>query len=235
MNQMPTKKTKPVSKSEAKRKAELEKLNPNKHPQLDRRSPSKVWNGHYRGIGFRIVNWEMPGVQEAKKLLKQKMGKDYRSVLPDECWNHYIYLVIDKIPRKHKPRSFWLKAKPFKAIRPSLRSWLKEKFTELSDMEKTWKKLRESHNQLFGGGKHLHYEYSDHPIIPEIDGHYDVTWYEKQISHRDEKVIEIGWDYQHAWDTDHTYDLDFVLSEVKKTIDSVYKLMPEYGGRDDNA
>lgn len=157
-----------------------------------RETPSKEWHGIYRGIGFSIKNWSYDTTSPS---------------LPEQCWNHYIYLILDNIPAQYKPESFWLRAKPMK-------------WPTLKGMKKPPKSLTE--RKL--------YRYYDHPIIGEIEFHGSITWYAKKYTTDDQRYIEIGCDYQHSWDQGHDYDLQYILRQVEKSIDSLYKLMPKYKG-----
>lgn len=78
---------------------------------------------------------------------------------------------------------------------------------------------------------HIGYDYHMHPVLSEIYFHGGITWYSK-ATHEDflpnERVIEVGCDFQHYWDEGQSYDVDYVLSEVKKTIDSFKQAIPDY-------
>lgn len=58
---------------------------------------TEVWNGTHRGINFEINHFKI-----APNSIDER-GKD--------CWTHYIYLHIDRIPEQYKPETFWLKGK----------------------------------------------------------------------------------------------------------------------------
>jgi hypothetical protein len=51
------------------------------------KSEKQVWAGSYRGIDFEINNFKRD----------------------NNCWTHYIFLHLDRIPEKYDPGSFWLK------------------------------------------------------------------------------------------------------------------------------
>ena len=57
---------------------------------MDSMRRKEVWNGKYRGVVFEIQHFSMEGYNT-------------------NCWTHYIYLHLDRIPEKYNPDSFWLK------------------------------------------------------------------------------------------------------------------------------
>lgn len=50
----------------------------------------EVWNGEYRGIKFEIQKFHL---------------------CEKEAWTYYIYINLERIPKKYKPNSFWLRDK----------------------------------------------------------------------------------------------------------------------------
>ena len=63
------------------------------------------------------------------------------------------------------------------------------------------------------------YYYSDQ--IMSIDLHGGCTYYSKIAGFdKDDKVVKIGCDYQHIWDEGHKYDIDYVLGDVKNSVNS---------------
>jgi len=69
------------------------------------------------------------------------------------------------------------------------------------------------------------YDYYIEPIN-SLEFHGGCTWYSKDAGFDGEpRVVKIGCDYQHYWDEGGTYDVDYVYSQVKKTIDSLYELV----------
>lgn len=98
-------------------------------------------------------------------------------------------------------------------------------------------RIPESHNPLsfwIKGKKHenyshISYDYYGHSVINSIEFHGGITWYSKEAGFDGaKKIIKIGCDYQHAWDDGQEYDIDYVLSEVQKTIESFRLLVPDY-------
>lgn len=77
-------------------------------------------------------------------------------------------------------------------------------------------------------GVRVYYDYSEFLM----EWHGGCTFYEK-VAGIDgaPKVVQIGCDYQHLWDEGHEYDLDYVLSEVRKTIDSLWDAIPDMKSR----
>jgi len=65
------------------------------------------------------------------------------------------------------------------------------------------------------------YRYYDEPLLNNIEMHGGITWYKKMYSISDEKVIEIGCDFNHDGDNYDEYDLRLVLSDVKNCIDTL--------------
>lgn len=65
-------------------------------------------------------------------------------------------------------------------------------------------------------------------IISSLEFHGGCTFYDKIAGlEGGPKAVKIGCDYQHYWDVGKQYDVNFVYSEVKETIDSLYKLANE--------
>lgn len=72
-----------------------------------------------------------------------------------------------------------------------------------------------------------HYDYSLHPILSEIDWHHGITFYSKEHGFEGgSQIIKAGCDYQHHWDRGHFYDSEEVVSDAKRAIDSLHKLVP---------
>lgn len=112
-------------------------------------------------------------------------------------WTFYLIIRLEQMPEKIRDR-FWLKPSYFKTNRK-------------------WKMKRR-----------MYYNYNEEPLIENIVWHGGCTWYSKLKSFDDpkNKVIQIGCDYAHAWDQGQYYNIDFVLSETKTAIDSLYRLIP---------
>lgn len=69
-------------------------------------------------------------------------------------------------------------------------------------------------------GRHVHYNYYEHPILGSIEFHGGCTWYSKEQGFDEsERVIKIGCDYQHYWDEGKQYRLESVLRDVQNTIE----------------
>jgi|DEB0MinimDraft_6_1074348.scaffolds.fasta_scaffold00065_47 hypothetical protein len=77
------------------------------------------------------------------------------------------------------------------------------------------------------------YCYYEHEILNEIYFYGGITYYHKTCGFDDgqEKIIKVGCDFNHGWDQDKYYTLVNIYVHVKKTIDSLYKLIPEYGSK----
>ena len=56
------------------------------------KSETEIWKGIYRGVDFEINHFKVNPNSE-------------------DCWTHYIYLHLDRIPERYNPASFWLKGK----------------------------------------------------------------------------------------------------------------------------
>ncbi len=75
--------------------------------------------------------------------------------------------------------------------------------------------------------------YADHPILSELDWHYEITYYRRVNDFDGEKrIIKVGCDYLH-WDDKKHYDIDHIKKDVKRTIESFLFLVPEYGKKED--
>ncbi len=60
--------------------------------------------------------------------------------------------------------------------------------------------------------------------LSNIEWHHGMTWCE-----RHPKYIEGGCDFQHLWDERHgSYDLHGVMHEVRRAIDSVFEIFPDF-------
>lgn len=141
------------------------------------KSETEIWKGTYRGVDFEINHFRVipNSIEPTNK----------------NCWTHYIYLHLYRIPERYNPASFWLKGKKH--------------------------------------GRHIIYEYNKHPIISRLEWHGGCTWYSKESGFDGaQKVIKIGCDYQHLWDKNQYYDLEYVKSEVEKTINSFLNYIPDY-------
>ena len=90
------------------------------------------------------------------------------------------------------------------------------------DAKKLW--LRARATKRSNGRKMYHY-YNCEPLS-DIYMQGDITWYRKSYTHNDDKLVEIGCDYNHIWN-DRTYDLDEVYADVKLSVESVLKRFPE--------
>ncbi len=74
--------------------------------------------------------------------------------------------------------------------------------------------------------------------IADLNWHCGITYYSKEGGADGEPVvIKIGCDYGHYWDENHSYDEEFVLSDVKGSINSLFSMYPDikiyssfYGG-----
>lgn len=135
----------------------------------DKYQKRTIWQGIYKNIIYEIF-----GTKSDKRLSRF-----------NNFWTYYVYLLINDIPEKYNPESFWLEFK----------------------------------NGL--------YDYYNHPLLSQIDFHGGISYYKKEIC-QDNQAIKIGCDYQHLWDMNASYTLSMIDADAKKTIDSIYKLMPEY-------
>ena len=54
-----------------------------------------VWQFSYRDVAVKIVRWVMP-------------GSELSTLLPNENWNYYIYICLNKLPKETK-KSAWPK------------------------------------------------------------------------------------------------------------------------------
>lgn len=73
------------------------------------------------------------------------------------------------------------------------------------------------------------YRYNDHHIINNIDLSGGCTWYSKEAGFdNSNKVIKIGCDYQHIWNDGIEYYLEWIINDVKKSIDSFLSFIPDY-------
>ena len=68
-------------------------------------------------------------------------------------------------------------------------------------------------------------------ILNEIYFYGGITYYHKTWGFDDgqEKIIKVGCDFNHILDQGVCYNLEDIQVHVKKTIDSLYKVIPEYG------
>ncbi len=66
-------------------------------------------------------------------------------------------------------------------------------------------------------------DYYNVPVIHQIDFHGGVTFYEKtDYKGRAGRTVKIGCDYMHLHDEGHRYDLQYVLYDVRNTIDQFF-------------
>jgi uncharacterized membrane protein (UPF0127 family) len=80
-----------------------------------------------------------------------------------------------------------------------------------------------------GGSKPMSFfDYSDVRIVADLDWHGGITYYEKLRSDNG-KVFgyKLGCDYSHYWDMNNTYTVDSVYIDVKKSIETLYRLVPD--------
>lgn len=119
------------------------------------------------------------------------------------------------------------KFKSFSGMAQSF-SWTHYLWIHLNRIPETYTSLwlKGKKDERFG---RVHYDYHKNEIINGIEFHGGCTWYSKEYGFDgDKKVIKIGCDYQHLWDEGRIYSLEYVLSEVKKSIDSFISLVPDY-------
>ena len=150
----------------------------------------KKWTGTYNGVDFEINNWETePNSVEPRK---------------KDCWTYYLILRIERIPKEHKPKSYWLRGRKGG-------NWVMY-----------WLGWRKDGNMVM-------YNYYKHPVLPNLDWHGGVTWYSKEHGFdRSEKIIRVGCDYMHHWDEGKYYNLDIVKRDVKRTIEKFLESVPNY-------
>lgn len=143
------------------------------------------YTGSYRGISFKIANWQTEAILD---------------ILPaKDNWTYYIYICLGKIPEAADPESFWL--------------------TPIIDKSFP---------------KHKRYNYDGHPVLGNIFFHGGCTWYAKRTNEDtdpEDRLIEVGCDFQHYWDEGHTYNKEYVLEELKRTIDEFLQQVPGYKWR----
>jgi len=73
------------------------------------------------------------------------------------------------------------------------------------------------------------YKYYDHPVMPDLDWHGGMTWYNKESGWEGQsKVIKIGCDYQHSWDEGMTFTLEGLKNDVANTINRFLEKVPNY-------
>lgn len=78
-------------------------------------------------------------------------------------------------------------------------------------------------------GNRIWYDYYNHPIISDLHWHGGITWYSKERGFDgDLKIIKIGCDYSHLWDEGKVYDLDYLINDVKISIERFKELIPDY-------
>lgn len=77
------------------------------------------------------------------------------------------------------------------------------------------------------------YCYYEHEILNEIYFYGGITYYHKACGFEDgqKKIIKVGCDFNHSFDLGVCYTLEDIQVHVKKTIDSLYKVIPEYGSK----
>lgn len=74
------------------------------------------------------------------------------------------------------------------------------------------------------------YDYHESKLLNEIEFHGGLTFYAKhgeKTEEADVRVIEVGCDFAHLGD-EKGYTQEQILEEVKKAIDSFYRLVPDY-------
>ncbi len=99
-------------------------------------------------------------------------------------------------------------------IDEQLRHEMAEKFW----LEPEYRKMSEESRER------LHYDYYKSPV-GDIEFHGGCTFYSKETKIDDKiRVVKIGCDYQHLWDEGKHYDLNYVYTEVKQSIDSLWKI-----------
>ncbi len=90
------------------------------------------------------------------------------------------------------------------------------------DAKQLWLTGKKSPNS----SKRKWYKYYDCEPLKDIELQGGITWYKKQYSLNDDKIVEIGCDYDHIWN-DREYDLNEVHYDVKQSIESVLARFPE--------
>lgn len=91
-----------------------------------------------------------------------------------------------------------------------------------ADAKKLW--IRAYANKYSHGRKM--YRYYDCKPLTDIEMQGGITWYKKSYGLQDEKIIEIGCDYNHAWN-DREYQLEEIYEDLKQSIESVLVRFPE--------
>lgn len=61
---------------------------------LLKENKTRIWRGTYMGVDFEINNFKMGGVLDFPER---------------DCWAHYMYIKLDRVPNKEIRKSFWLK------------------------------------------------------------------------------------------------------------------------------
>lgn len=80
---------------------------------------------------------------------------------------------------------------------------------------------------MASGNEYIHFNYNQAPIMPDLDWHVGITFYEK-VWNDEGKIIayRIGCDFLHLWDEGVEYSVDRVLRETKHSIDKLWELVP---------
>ncbi len=112
------------------------------------------------------------------------------------CWNYYLYLPIDQIPPEY--HKYFLLQGEYRKLSPD-------------------------------GQEYLMYEYDSASYISDLHWHGGITFYEKQQDGEGKIIgVKLGCDYAHYFDqqNSYAYDVNYVLTEVKQTIDKLHELVP---------
>ncbi len=89
--------------------------------------------------------------------------------------------------------------------------------------EKLWLKPKRT---KFPSGYRTHYDYYVWPF-KDMEFHGGITWYSKQTGFdKNPRIIQVGCDYMHLWDAEQLYNQNYIESDVKQCIDSLYRLIP---------
>lgn len=91
------------------------------------------------------------------------------------------------------------------------------------DPESFWLVPKES-----GLSKRKSPDYYSHPIISAIEFHHGITYYSKELRDDESRLIKLGCDYQHYWDEGKDYDEIEIRSDICRSIDSLFEIMPGY-------
>lgn len=61
-----------------------------------------------------------------------------------------------------------------------------------------------------------------HEFLVSLWWHGGLTWYSKHLGLQEERVIQVGCDYQHLWDQGQHYTRDQVMRDAQRTIDNLH-------------